>query len=157
MSNTKVFTKLDARNACWQTPADEERFNLLTFNSPNGKHGFLLMPYDIHFASNVWKCRISQMLGNKEGATKEQNGIKELTSRAISILKSLRTHGPKLNKVNVNSTNFKLFLGHRITRQRENKTNNWYGLSNQRQITTATTSYGKLLRQIYFKFILSYI
>ena len=53
MSNTKVFTKLDARNACWQTPADEERFNLLTFNSPNGKHGFLLMPYDIHFASNV--------------------------------------------------------------------------------------------------------
>ena len=53
MSNSKIFTKLDGSNACWQIHVDEEISKMLIFHSPNGRYHFLCMPYDILFDSNV--------------------------------------------------------------------------------------------------------
>ena len=92
MSNAKFFTKLDASNAYWQIPVDDESSNLLTLNSPNGRYRFLCMPYGIHSASDVCQNRISQMLENIEDAANSQDDIiiwaetlEELQNRAIKV------------------------------------------------------------------------
>ena len=75
MSNAKFFTKLDASNAYWQIPVDDESSKLFTFNSPNGRYHFLHMPYGIHSASDVCQNREFQMLENIEDAANSRDDI----------------------------------------------------------------------------------
>ena len=45
LAGAKLFTKLDALNAYWQIPVDEESSRLLTFNSPYGRYCFKRLPF----------------------------------------------------------------------------------------------------------------
>ena len=112
MLNAKIFTKQNISNAYWQIPVNDESSKLLTFNSPNGRYRFLLMPYGIHLASDVCQNRISQMLENIEGAANNQYDIiiwgeilEELTNRTIKVFKSRNTCSR-----NACSINLKLFF-----------------------------------------------
>ena len=69
------FTKLDANNAYWQMPVDDESSKLLTFYTYNGHYCFLYMPYGIHSASDVCKNGIFQMLENIDSAANNQGDI----------------------------------------------------------------------------------
>ena len=44
---------VDALNAYWQIPLDEESSKLLTFNAPIGRYWLLRMPFGIHSASET--------------------------------------------------------------------------------------------------------
>ena len=122
MLNTKFFTKLNASNAYWQIPNDDESSKLFTFNSPNVCYHFLHVPYDIPSASDVCQNRISQMLENIKGAENSQIDIiiwdetlEELKNRTIKVCKSIKKQGLKLNKKKCLFNKSEVFLGHRIT------------------------------------------
>ena len=55
VTGVQFFTKLDASNAYWQIPLDEESSKLLTFSTPIGRYRFLRMPFGIHSASEIRK------------------------------------------------------------------------------------------------------
>ena len=122
MLNTKFFTKLNASNAYWQIPNDDESSKLFTLNSPNVCYHFLHVPYDIPSASDVCQNRISQMLENIKGAENSQIDIiiwgetlEELKNRTIKVFKSIKKQGLKLNKKRCLFNKSEVFLGHRIT------------------------------------------
>lgn len=75
MAGEKYFTKLDASNAFWQIPLDEESSKLLTFNAPCGRYRFLQIPYGIHLASKICQVRISKIIADIEGCTNAQDDI----------------------------------------------------------------------------------
>ena len=123
LAHAKIFTKLDASNAYWQIPLDEESSKLVTFNTPFGRYRFLRMPYGIHSASDVCQSRISQMIDNIECVVNSQDDIiiwaenrDKLRERTIKVFKSLKEHGLVLNKDKCQFEQTEItFLGHKIT------------------------------------------
>jgi len=99
MSNAKYFTKLDASNAYWQIPLDEESSKLLTFSTPFGRYRFLRMPYGVHSASDVCQYQISNMLEDIDCAQNSQDDIiiwaddiEKLKETTIKVFESLKKH-----------------------------------------------------------------
>ena len=123
LAHAKIFTKLDASNAYWQIPLDEESSKLVTFNTPFGRYRFLRMPHGIHSASDVCQSRISQMIDNIECVVNSQDDIiiwaenrDKLRERTIKVFKSLKEHGLVLNKDKCQFEQTEItFLGHKIT------------------------------------------
>ena len=123
MAGAKLFTKLDASNAYWQIPLDEESSKLLTFNTPIGRYRFLRMPFGIHSASEICQQSIAEMLEGIEGSANSQDDIiiwaetpEQLRERTRLVLTSIRKHGLKLNlsKCQFERTEV-TFLGHFIS------------------------------------------
>ena len=123
MSKANRFTKLDASSAYWQILLDTDSSKLLTFNSPFGRYRFLRMAYGINSASDVCQYYISQIVEGIDGCVNSQDDIiiwgeneEELKNRTISVFKSIRSHGLKLNrnKCQFNKSEI-LFLGHKIS------------------------------------------
>ena len=119
IAEAKFFTKLDASNAYWQIPLDEESSKLLTFNTPIGRYRFLR----IHSASKICQQSIAEMLQRIEGSANSQDDIiiwaetpEQLRERTRSVLASISKHGLKLNlpKCQFESSEVP-FLGHFIS------------------------------------------
>ena len=81
------------------------------------------MDYGVNSASAVFQYYISQIIEGLDGAVNSQDDIiiwgendNELKERTIRVMKSIKSHGLKLNKhkCQFNRTEF-LFLGHKIT------------------------------------------
>ena len=53
------FSKLDASSRYWQIKVDRESSNLLTFSRTIGRFRFKRLPYDIHYASEVFQKNVS--------------------------------------------------------------------------------------------------
>ena len=123
MAGAKFFTKLDASNAYWQIPLDEESSKLLTFNTPIGRYRFLRMPFGIHSASEICQQSIAEMLEGIEGSANSQDDIiiwaetpEQLREHTRLVLISIRKHDLKLNlsKCQFEKTEV-TFLGHFIS------------------------------------------
>ena len=123
MSNAKYFTKLDASNAYWQIPLDDESSRLLTFNSPYGRYRFLRMPFGIHSASEICQVRIAHIIEHVEGAINSQDDIiiwgstkSQLKDRTVACLESIRKSGLKLRRDKCQFEMCELnYLGHTIS------------------------------------------
>ena len=75
ISTGNLFTKLDASNAYWQIPIDENSSNLLTFNSPKGRFKFVRTLYGIHSASDICQQRIASIIEDIDGTANSQDDI----------------------------------------------------------------------------------
>ena len=53
------FSKLDASSRYWQIKVDGENSNLLTFSTTIGRFCFKRLPYDIHYATEVFQKNVS--------------------------------------------------------------------------------------------------
>lgn len=123
MSGAQYFTKLDASNAYWQIPIDEESSHLLTFNTPFGRYRFLRMPYGIHSASEICQAHIASIIEHIPGAENCQDDIiiwgstlEELHKRTHLCLQAIRQSGLKLRKQKCQfDMNSLTFLGHYIS------------------------------------------
>ncbi len=105
MSGAKHFTKLEASNAYWQVPLDDESSRLLTFNTPFGRYRYLRMPYGIHSASEICQAIISEIIEGIDGVENCQDDIilwgstpEELTIRTRKCLEAIRHSGLKLRE-----------------------------------------------------------
>ena len=67
MANAKWFTKLDSDRRYWQIPPDEESQLLTPFNAPFGRYCYLVTPFGITSAQEVFQKRMSQHFGDLEG------------------------------------------------------------------------------------------
>ena len=67
MANAKWFTKLDSDRRYWQIPPDEESQLLTSFNAPFGRYCYLVTPFGITSAQEVFQKRMSQHFGDLEG------------------------------------------------------------------------------------------
>ena len=123
MAGAKYFTKMDASNAYWQIPLDDESSRLLTFNTPFGRYRYLRMPYGIHSASEICQSHIASIIENIPGTANCQDDIiiwgstlEELHERTHLCLQAIRKSGLKLrkNKCQFDKTSL-TFLGHHIT------------------------------------------
>ena len=123
MAGAKYFTKMDASNAYWQIPLDDESLRLLTFNTPFGRYRYLHMPYGIHSASEICQSHIASIIENIPGTANCQDDIiiwgstlEELHERTHICLQAIRKSGLKLrkNKCQFDKTSL-TFLCHHIT------------------------------------------
>lgn len=67
-ARAQIFSVLDAGNAFWQIPLDEESSKLVTFNSPYGRYMFNRLPFEISSAPEVFQKRISQIFEGMGGS-----------------------------------------------------------------------------------------
>ena len=114
---------MDASSGYWQIKVDEESSNLLTFNTPFGRHRIKRLPFGIHSAAEVFQKEISQIIDGIEGAANDQDDIivfvkdnEEYDKALEQVLERIRKSGLKLNKkkciIRVTETTF---LGHLIS------------------------------------------
>lgn len=61
MSNTTIFSVLDAKNLFWQISLDHKSSLLTTFSTPFGRYRFLKMPFGINSASEVFQRSMEQI------------------------------------------------------------------------------------------------
>lgn len=61
MSNTTVFSVLDAKNSFWQIPLDHKSSLLTTFSTSPGCYRFLRMPFGLNSASEVFQNSMEQI------------------------------------------------------------------------------------------------
>ena len=122
LAGAKLFTKLEASNAYWQIPVDEESSRLLTFNSPYGRYCFKRLPFGIRSASEICQYQIQQILEGL-GVANAQDDIlvwgetkKMLRKRTLDVLTTIKKNGLKLNKDKCLFEVTELtFLGHKIS------------------------------------------
>lgn len=61
MSNSVVFSVLDAKSSFWQISLDHKSSLLTTFSTPFGRYRFLRMPFGINSASEVFQRSMEQI------------------------------------------------------------------------------------------------
>lgn len=61
MSNSTIFSVLDAKNKFWQISLDHKSSLLTTFSTPFGQYRFLKMPFGINSASEVFQHSMEQI------------------------------------------------------------------------------------------------
>ena len=122
MAGAKYFAKLDASNAYWQIPVDEESSKLLTFNTPHGRYRFNRMPFGIHSASEICQQAIAEIIDGVEGAVNSQDDVliwgetsEELRSRTSQVFNQIQQHGLKPNRSKCQFEKSEItYLGHII-------------------------------------------
>ena len=67
LAGKKVFSILGEKDGFWQIPLDQESSFLCTFNSPFGRYRFLMCPFGISSAPEVFQKRNDQLFGDIEG------------------------------------------------------------------------------------------
>ena len=60
LSDTKVFSKLNARSGCWNVVLDEESKFLTTFNTPFGRYCFRRLPFGLVSAQDIFQRKIDE-------------------------------------------------------------------------------------------------
>ena len=67
LSNAKVFSTTDAKNAFWHLKLDEESSYLTTFETPFGRFRFLRCPYGISPAPEIYQARMHAAISGLSG------------------------------------------------------------------------------------------
>ena len=122
MKGAKVFSKLDANQAFYQIPLDEESSKLCTVGTPFGRYKFLRLPYGVKCAPEVFNERfrnifdipnvavyIDDILIWGKSKTDHDNTLKE-------VLKIARENNVKFNETKCKfGVNELKFMGHIIS------------------------------------------
>ena len=71
----KVFSKIDASAAFWRLKLDKENSDLCTFNTPYGRYKYLVMPYGIKSASEIFHRELRNLFEGVEGVENTHDDI----------------------------------------------------------------------------------
>lgn len=105
LTESSIFTTLDASSGYWALPLDSESRKLTTFITPFGRFCFTRLPYGINSASEIYQRKMEELLAGIEGVhsiiddiiihgkTKEEHDF-----RLAQVLERLKKAGIKLNK-----------------------------------------------------------
>ena len=103
----KIFSKLDASNGFWQIHLDEPSSKLCTFNSPMGRICFLILPFGISSAPEMYHRIIHSLFEHMGGVDTSMDDIivwgkdkQEHDRRLRQVLEKLIQVGLKLQKEN---------------------------------------------------------
>ena len=67
LSDSTVFSNLDAASGFWQIPLDSECVKLTTFITPFGRYCFNRLPFGITSAPEIFQFKMSELLKGLEG------------------------------------------------------------------------------------------
>ena len=67
LNGAKYFSILDARSGYWNIKLDEERSYYTTFNTPFGRYRFLLLPFGLVCAQDIFQKKVDQTFGDLPG------------------------------------------------------------------------------------------
>ena len=105
LGDARIMSVLDASQAFYHIPLDEESSKLCTMSTPFGRYRFKRLPYGIKSASEVFHRTITNLLENIEGAESFIDDIlvwgrdrEEHDNRLRAVLKTLRAANLTLNK-----------------------------------------------------------
>ena len=129
LSNAKLFSTLDLKNAYWHVLLDDESSKLTTFSTPFGRYRWIRMSFGCNMSSEIFQTRLQQSLDGLDsvycvaddimitgnGST-EENAKLDHDVKLKCLLERCRTVGIRLNrdKMNLHQTSV-TFLGHLVT------------------------------------------
>ena len=104
LSDSTVFSSLDATSGFWQIPLDNECVKLTTFITPFGCNCFNLLPFGITSAPEIFQFKMNELLEALEGVVVYMDDIlvygsnmKEHDERLSKVLHVVKENGLKLN------------------------------------------------------------
>ena len=129
LSDAKVFSTVDAKNAFWHLCLDEESSKLTTFETPFGKFKWLRLPYGVSPAPELFQRRLHEVLSGLPGVACIADDIlvfgcgSTVTEAQIDHDKNLLAllHRCREKNVKLNRDKMKLnrcsvhFMGHELT------------------------------------------
>lgn len=130
LSNAKVFSKLDIKEAFWHVRLDEKSSYLTTMITPFGRYRWNRLPFGLKVSSEVFQHRLDETLGNLEGTfcviddiiiagcgNSETEAKKDNEKKLSAVLEKCAEKNIVLNKdkQEVGLTEVR-FHGHRITK-----------------------------------------
>jgi hypothetical protein len=92
LTNSKLYSVLDASSAFWMFKLDENSSRLCTFNTPFARYRFLRMPYGISSAPDHFQSKMNELFGSIDGVVCYFDDI------CISGIDQ-KTHDERLRKV----------------------------------------------------------
>lgn len=120
LSNSVVFSTLDANSGFWVLPLDEKSSDLTCFNTPFGRYQFLRLPYGISASSEIFQNVLSDLFGDIPGVIIYIDDFlvygktqEEHDERLRLVLERARKVGLKFNKAKcqIGKSSVK-YLGH---------------------------------------------
>ena len=129
LSNAKLFSTLDVKNAYWHVVLDDESSKLTTFSTPFGRYRWLRMPFRCNVSSKIFQTRLQQSLDGLDGVycvaddimitgngSTEEEAKLDHDVKLKCLLERCRTVGIRLNrdKMKLHQTSV-TFLGHLVT------------------------------------------
>ena len=67
LSNAKLFSTLDVKNAYWHVVLDDESSKLTTFGTPFGRYRWLRMLFGCNVSTEIFQTRLQQSLDGLDG------------------------------------------------------------------------------------------
>ena len=129
LSNAKLFTILDVKNAYWHVVLDDESSKLKTFSTLFWRYRWLRMPFGSNVSSKIFQTRLQQSLDGLDGVyyvaddimitgngSTEEEAKLDHDVKLKCLLERCRTVGICLNrdKMKLHQTSV-TFLGHLVT------------------------------------------
>ena len=123
IGTSKIFAKLDLKDGYWQVAMTEEASHLTTFNTPVGRYRYLVLPFGLTSANEVFQKRVSILVDTVVGAECIYDDIlihaddaEQLYRIVDKVVHRMDEAGVKLNKkkCSYGVTEVK-YLGHLIT------------------------------------------
>ena len=129
LSNAKLFSTLDVKNAYWHVVLDDESSKLTTFSTPFGRYRWLRMPFGCNVSSEIFQTRLQRSLDGLDGVycvaddimitgngSTEEEAKLDHDVKLKCLLERCRTVGIRLNrdKMKLHQTSV-TFLGHLVT------------------------------------------
>jgi transposase InsO family protein len=123
LNGMKYFSTLDAKSGFCQLPLDDESSYLTTFNTPLGRFRWLVLPFGIKSAPEIYQRTMDSMLEGIDGATAIMDDIiiaGKTLEEHDEILKSVLQRATEWNvKLNIDKCNLRQqsikYVGHIIT------------------------------------------
>ena len=123
MPNAVLFSKFDATSGYWQLPLSNESSLLTTFNTPFGRYRYLVLPFGVSSASEIWQRAMEEEFGDLEGVEIVVDDIlvwgeneTQHDARVKALLARVKASGLKLNaKKSVMRSDKVEYVGHVIS------------------------------------------
>ena len=124
LSQSTVFSRIDARSGYWMIPLDEESSKYTTFLTPEGRYRFKRLPFGVSCASEIFQRKMTEILGDIDGVVIMQDDVLihgstvDIHDAALNeVMTRLKSVGVKLNRDKCEfRKNQTEFLGHLVTK-----------------------------------------